>query len=902
MSLSAGERVPADLRLIEAQDLFVSQALLTGESNVLEKNTNRLASATQIPLDRFSNIAFMGSSVISGEGKGIVLAVGGSTVYGGYLSELQRNKHSFDTGANSIAWVLIRFMVALVPVVFVVSGITKGDWLTSFLFSLSVAVGLTPELLPMVINACLAKGSSAMGEKQTIVKNINAMQSFGSMDVLCVDKTGTLTGDEVILEYYLDILGEESREVLDCAYLNSFYHTGVANHLDQAILKCSSMPGRENHFFSLGETIQKLDELPFDYERKCVSVLLSVPEKENYIITKGDVDSVYSRCQYVQHKGQTLKIDTADSGGIHAIVDEMTEDGMKVLAVAYKPVSSQSRLQMEDEAELILLGYVVFFDAPKSSAASALQKLEQLHVQVKVLTGDQKSVTLSICRRLGIETEHILTGEEMEELSEDEQLLAVEKTTVFSQLSPGQKSQIIRMLRENGHAVGFLGDGMNDLAAMTAADVGISVDTATQAAKESADVILLKKDLNVLEQGILEGRKAFANMLKYIRITASSNFGNIFSIVLASAFLPFLPMTALQLLLLNLLYDILCMTLPWDRVDADVYEKPSEWSGKTLGRFMRFFGPLSSLFDLATFAFLYFILCPALLGDNFTELSSAMQSQFAILFHTGWFLESMWTQVLILHLLRTKQLSILRSRASGVVWLVTSAGLLILTAIVYTPAAHLLGLAPLPLWYFGFLAVTILAYMLLVTAANGGIFRNTIHCCRGGDLMKRVNFVSLDFLTLQWFCNTLQTQHPQTQAAKELYDALEALYAGKSDSLMLELGEAIPEAASTSLVCGNLLIDSKSRRVIRDGAEIQLTPKEFDILYFLARNRGEVFTKEQIYQAVWAEEYYTADSNIMAFIRKLRKKIEPNPDAPEYILTIWGIGYKFNDKLRQSEI
>ena len=289
----------------------------------------------------------------------------------------------------------------------------------------------------------------------------------------------------------------------------------------------------------------------------------------------------------------------------------MTEDGMKVLAVAYKPVSSQSRLQMEDEAELILLGYVVFFDAPKSSAASALQKLEQLHVQVKVLTGDQKSVTLSICRRLGIETEHILTGEEMEELSEDEQLLAVEKTTVFSQLSPGQKSQIIRMLRENGHAVGFLGDGMNDLAAMTAADVGISVDTATQAAKESADVILLKKDLNVLEQGILEGRKAFANMLKYIRITASSNFGNIFSIVLASAFLPFLPMTALQLLLLNLLYDILCMTLPWDRVDADVYEKPSEWSGKTLGRFMRFFGPLSSLFDLATFAFLYFILCPA---------------------------------------------------------------------------------------------------------------------------------------------------------------------------------------------------------------------------------------------------------------------------------------------------
>ena len=718
VSLSAGERVPADLRLIEAQDLFVSQALLTGESNVLEKNTNRLASATQIPLDRFSNIAFMGSSVISGEGKGIVLAVGGSTVYGGYLSELQRNKHSFDTGANSIAWVLIRFMVALVPVVFVVSGITKGDWLTSFLFSLSVAVGLTPELLPMVINACLAKGSSAMGEKQTIVKNINAMQSFGSMDVLCVDKTGTLTGDEVILEYYLDILGEESREVLDCAYLNSFYHTGVANHLDQAILKCSSMPGRENHFLSLGETIQKLDELPFDYERKCVSVLLSVPEKENYIITKGDVDSVYSRCQYVQHKGQTLKIDTADSGGIHAIVDEMTEDGMKVLAVAYKPVSSQSRLQMEDEAELILLGYVVFFDAPKSSAASALQKLEQLHVQVKVLTGDQKSVTLSICRRLGIETEHILTGEEMEELSEDEQLLAVEKTTVFSQLSPGQKSQIIRMLRENGHAVGFLGDGMNDLAAMTAADVGISVENATEAVRESANVILLKKDLNVLEEGVLEGREAFANMLKYIKITASSNFGNICAIVAASVLLPFFPMTSIQLLLLNLLYDILCLILPWDHVDADLLTKPLEWSGRTLGKFMTFFGPVSSLFDLLTFVFLYFVLCPGVCGGSFGSLSAEKQSLFISMFQTGWFLESMWTQVLILQLLRTKQLPLIQSRPGRMVTGVTILGIVLFTLLPVTPVGKMLGMTAMPPVYFLFLVADVIAYLLLVTLAK----------------------------------------------------------------------------------------------------------------------------------------------------------------------------------------
>ena len=718
VQLSAGDRVPADIRLSRTNDLFVSQSLLTGESTILEKNAERLNPMTHTSLNSFSNLAFMGTIVISGSGEGIVLAAGINTVYGSYLYELQQTKRGFEQGVNSIAWVLIRFMAALIPFVFVISGITKGDWLTSFLFSLSVAVGLTPELLPMVVNACLAKGSTAMGKKQTIVKNINAMQSFGSMDILCVDKTGTLTGDEVLLEYYLDILGDERQDVLDCAYLNSFYHTGVANHLDRAVLKCSSMPGKEEYFRSLPEKAEKLDELPFDYDRKCVSILLSVQDKGNYIITKGDVDSVYSRCRYVCHHDQVIEVDPSDSGGVHAVVDEMLEDGMKVLAVACKPAPGQSLLYPEDERDLILLGYVVFFDAPKSSAASALDKLRQLHVHVKVLTGDQKSVAVSICRRLGIPTDLALTGEEIESLTEDELITSVEQASIFAELTPSQKSQIIQVLRENGHSVGFLGDGMNDLSAMTAADVGISVDTAAEAAKESADVILLKKDLNVLEQGIMEGRKAFANMSKYIRITASSNFGNILSIVLAGAFLPFLPMTAVQLLLLNLLYDILCMTLPWDNVDADIYDKPNVWSGKTLGRFMRFFGPLSSLFDLITFAFLYYFLCPSLTGCLFPELSPAMQQQYAILFHTGWFLESLWTQVLILHMLRTKHLPFAQSSASGIVWLVTSAGLLLLTAVVYLPAASWLGLAPLPLYYFAFLAAVVLAYMLLVTLAK----------------------------------------------------------------------------------------------------------------------------------------------------------------------------------------
>lgn len=507
--LSAGDRVPADIRLSRTNDLFVSQSLLTGESTILEKNAERLNPMTHTSLNSFSNLAFMGTIVISGSGEGIVLAAGINTVYGSYLYELQQTKRGFEQGVNSIAWVLIRFMAALIPFVFVISGITKGDWLTSFLFSLSVAVGLTPELLPMVVNACLAKGSTAMGKKQTIVKNINAMQSFGSMDILCVDKTGTLTGDEVLLEYYLDILGDERQDVLDCAYLNSFYHTGVTNHLDRAVLKYSSMPGKEEYFRSLPEKAEKLDELPFDYDRKCVSILLSVQDKGNYIITKGDVDSVYSRCRYVCHHDQVIEVDPSDSGGVHAVVDEMLEDGMKVLAVACKPAPGQSLLYPEDERDLILLGYVVFFDAPKSSAASALDKLRQLHVHVKVLTGDQKSVAVSICRRLGIPTDLSLTGEEIESLTEDELITSVEQASIFAELTPSQKSQIIQVLRENGHSVGFLGDGMNDLSAMTAADVGISVDTAAEAAKESADVILLKKDLNVLEQGIMEGRKAF---------------------------------------------------------------------------------------------------------------------------------------------------------------------------------------------------------------------------------------------------------------------------------------------------------------------------------------------------------------------------------------------------------
>lgn len=714
--LFAGDRVPADIRLTAANDLFVSQSVITGESAVLEKTSRPLARGRARTYSDYENIAFMGSSVIGGTGEGVVLAVGPHTVYGGFSGVGIGVKDGFDRGANSIARVLIHFMAVLVPVVFVACGLTKGNWLSAFLFALSVAVGLTPEMLPMVINACLAKGSAAMGKKQTVVKNINAMQGFGSMDILCVDKTGTLTGDTILLEYYMDVLGNESRRVLDLAYLNSLYHTGVRNHLDTAILACEKMPGQGEHFREFSARHPKLDEQPFDYERKFASVLVE-DEKENLLIIKGSVDEVCRRCTSFEYKGERSPMGPDGLANVHAVVDEMLEDGMKVLAVAYKPFEGDS-LETGEKNDFVLLGYLAFFDAPKKSAAGAIAKLQDLHVGVRVLTGDQLSTAVSVCRRLGLDTARTMTGSELEQLTENETPVAIENTTVFAELSPKQKVEILQTLQTNGHTVGFLGDGMNDLPAMEASDVGISVDTAAEAVKEAADVILLKKDLNVLEEGIQEGRRAFCNVSKYIKITASSNFGNIFAIVIASVVLPFFPMTSVQLLLLNLLYDMLCLVLPWDNVDAEACARPLEWSGKTLGRFMRFFGPISSLFDLLTFGYLFFVLCPSVCGDSFAALAEGERLRFVALFQTGWFLESMWTQVLILHLLRTRKLPLIQSKPSRPVMLVTLLGILLFTVLTFTPVGHLIGLTALPAAYFSFLVVIVLLYLLLVTLAK----------------------------------------------------------------------------------------------------------------------------------------------------------------------------------------
>lgn len=718
--LSAGDRVPADIRLTEVTDLFVSQAAITGESAILEKNCCALSYSSLETLTQLENLAFMATTVISGKGEGIVLAVGKDTLYGSFAKPDSDDKKSFQKGANSIAWVMLRFIAVLIPIVFALLGITGGKWLESFAFALSVAVGLMPEMLPMVITACLARGSLTMSRKQTIIKDINAMQGFGSMDVLCMDKTGTLTNESILLEYYMDVLGNESSEVLDLAFLNSFYHSGVRNPIDNAILACQTMPGRETHYTDLLTQYQKIDEIPFDYARKFVSTLVTDKNGESQLIMKGDISHIVDRCSHVEYRGEILPIEKGGMQSVSSVVDEMLQDGMKVLAVARKNVGQQNQIIPADETDMILMGYLAFFDAPKKTAKVSVAALKRLKVTPKILTGDQAEVAVSVCRRVGISSETVLTGANLDEMTDSELSTAVEEIHVFAELTPGQKVRLVSALGQNGHTVGFLGDGINDIPALCEANVGISVDTAVDAAKDAADVVLLQKDLGVLEQGILEGRKTFTNMLKYIKITASSNFGNILSIVCASAFLPFLPMTSVQILLLNLLYDVLCIILPWDNVDEEETVSPRDWSGRTLGRFMLSFGPISSLFDIVTFLFLYYFLCPMLCGGatylNLTD--PALRLQYVYFFQTGWFLESMWTQVLILHFLRTRRIPFVQSRPSAPVISITLAGIVAFTAITFTKGASLFGLTKLPLWYFVFLLIVALLYMLLTTVVK----------------------------------------------------------------------------------------------------------------------------------------------------------------------------------------
>ena len=711
--LAAGDIVPADVRILRAKDLFISQASLTGESEPVEKFSAPVHGKPTNPLD-VNNLAFMGSTVISGSAEVIVLAVGDDTELGKIASQLREKAPptSFEKGVSAVSWVLIRFMLVMVPIVFLINGFTKGDWLQALLFALSVAVGLTPEMLPMIVSANLSKGAVSMSKKQVIVKELNSVQNFGAMDVLCTDKTGTLTQDRIILEYHMDIHGNEDSRVLRHAFLNSYYQTGLKNLMDISIIERA----REEGVIDPEDVYQKVDEIPFDFARRRMSVVVTDGKGRTQLITKGAIEEMLAISGWAEYAGKVEPMTEALRREIIDTCNEFNADGLRVLGVAQKTSPSPAgAFSVADESDMVLIGYLAFLDPPKDSAPEAIAALKEYGVAVKVLTGDNDAVTRSVCKQVGLDASVILLGRDIEEMSDEGLKAEVERTNVFAKLSPQQKARVVTALRENGHTVGYMGDGINDAAAMRAADVGISVDTAVDIAKESANIILMEKDLMVLEQGVIEGRKIYGNIIKYVKMTASSNFGNMLSVLVASAFLPFLPMMPIQLLLLNLIYDLSCIAIPWDNVDKEFLAVPRKWDASSIGKFMLWLGPTSSVFDISTYLLMYHVICPMVMGGNYNQLDPGAQANFIGLFQAGWFVESMWTQTLVIHMIRTPKLPFFQSHASAPVTLITLTGIAVLTAIPFTPLNVPLGFVALPPIYFAYLAATVLLYMLLAT-------------------------------------------------------------------------------------------------------------------------------------------------------------------------------------------
>ena len=715
--LAAGDMIPADVRIVETKDLFVSQSSLTGESEPMKKWTAAQPQTGGNPLE-CNNLAFMGSTVVSGSALALVIAVGKDTLFGALARRVAetRVRTNFEKGVNAVSWVLIRFMVGMVPVVLFLNGFTKGDWVQAALFALSVAVGLTPEMLPMIVSANLAKGAVAMSRKKVIVKHLNAIQNLGAMNILCTDKTGTLTQDRIVLEYPLDVHGNVDERVLRHAFLNSYHQTGLRNLMDEAIVDHAY----ETNMLPLWQDYRKVDEIPFDFTRRRMSVVVADKAGKTQIITKGAVEEMLSICSYAEYKGNVEPLTSALSEEILATVRRYNEAGLRVIAVAHKtnPMVAGA-FSVADESDMVLIGYLAFLDPPKDSAAAAVAALKEYGVAVKVLTGDNDAVTRSVCGQVGLLSHSLLLGSDVEAMDDAALRAAAERTDIFAKLTPQQKARIVTCLRENGHTVGFMGDGINDAAAMKASDVGISVDSAVDIARESADIILLEKDLMVLEQGAIEGRRIYANIIKYIKMTASSNFGNMFSVLAASAFLPFLPLAPLQILVLNLIYDISCTAMPWDNVDADFLKQPKTWDASSISRFMIWFGPASSVFDITTFVLLYTYICPLVFGGAYETLDAGMQVAFVGLFQAGWFVESLWTQTLVLHMLRTPKVPFLRSRASWQVTGLTSLGILAGTCIPFTTVGGALDMMPLPGAFFPWLFATLAAYMLLTTTLKG---------------------------------------------------------------------------------------------------------------------------------------------------------------------------------------
>ncbi len=706
IQLSAGDMIPGDVRVLSSKDLFDSQGSLTGESLPVEKFHDPDPATAASPIE-LKNICFMGTSVESGSATAVVVVTGPRTYFGSMASLIVEEPPptSFDLGLNRFTWLMIQLMAVMVPLVFLINGFTKHDWEGAFFFAMAVAVGLTPEMLPMIVSVCLSKGALAMSQRKVIVKRLNAIQNFGGMDVLCTDKTGTLTEDRVTLMRHCDVDGKESTKVLLDGYLISFFQTGLKNLLDRAILESPDFKEKP-----LLEQYKKLDEIPFDFTRRMMSVLVADPQGKQILLTKGAPEAVFHQCSQFERDGKLWPMDANLIDGLKAQYETLSNDGFRVLAVAGKELPSKSLCSKADECDLVLRGYVAFLDPPKATAAAALESLRQHGVSVKILTGDNPLISRKVCKDVGLTPDPTLLGEDVEKMSDADLADAAEKATLFARLSPAHKERVIRALRGKGHVVGFMGDGINDAPALRAADVSISVDTATDIAKESADLILLEKDLMVLEGGVREGRKVFANILKYIRMGASSNFGNMFSVLGASIFLPFLPMAPIQVLTNNLLYDFSQVPIPNDSVDDDQVAHPRPWKIEEIRRFILFVGPISSIFDYTTFAVMLWVF-------------HCWDPSKAALFQTGWFVESLMTQTLIIHVIRTNKIPFFQSRASRPLILTTLAIMAFGAWLPYSPVASALGFTALPGLYWPILAVTLLAYMGLTQTIKVWLLR-----------------------------------------------------------------------------------------------------------------------------------------------------------------------------------
>ncbi len=709
VKLSAGDMIPADLRILSSKDLFIIQSALTGESIPVEKFETNDDSNFKSPLE-IKNICFLGTSVESGSATGIVVTTGVNSYLGNMASAIttQQVETSFDRGVKSFTWLMIKFMMVMVPLVFLINGLTKHSWHEAFFFALAVAVGLTPEMLPMIVTVCLSKGAMAMSKKKVIMKRLNAIQNLGAMDVLCTDKTGTLTIDKVLLEKHCDVVRKDDEGVLQMAYLNSYFQTGLKNILDRAILVHKEAED-ELHI----SNYKKVDEIPFDFSRKIMSVVVENPNGVHQIITKGAPEEIFSRCTHFELDGEIFPIETVLISDLKEEYNDLSKDGFRVLALAYKDLEKKEAYNKDDESNLTLTGYLAFLDPPKETAGAAIIALQNHGISIKVITGDNELVTMKVCKEVGISTDKILLGTDTERMTDEELSNVVDETTIFARHSPSHKQRIVKILQKRGHTVGFLGDGMNDAPALRVADVGISVDSAVDIAKETADAILLQKSLMVLEEGVQEGRKVFANILKYVRMGASSNFGNMFSVLGASIILPFLPMMPIQILANNLLYDFSQVPIPTDGVDPELIAKPRPWSMGAISKFILFIGPISSIFDYATFFIMLYVFGCWDLGKS-------------SLFQTGWFVESLLTQTLIIHVIRTNKIPFIQSRAS--IQLIATTFLIMIIGIwlPFSPFAKGLSLVALPALYWPLLAVILISYLLLTQFVKVSLIKKFI--------------------------------------------------------------------------------------------------------------------------------------------------------------------------------